>query len=535
MVPRETSACSESLWFRYPAGVERFRVGLCQVRAYDLEQAEANLANLLRALDEAGEAGAQLVGLPECAYPAYYLKDADPYSRPGVRPFEEVCGLFAEKAKRWGYWLAAGMAVPHRAGKLTNSGVVFGPDGEMKGRYDKAFLWHFDNNWFEAGTAFPTWDAGFCRFGVLICADGRQPEVARSLAVNGAEVILDLTAWVSWGRRVEDLSTTQCEYLMPVRAFENGAWVAAADKWGPEDGTIIYAGRSTVIDPLGETRVCAASTGDVVVVYDVEPLEAERVPRRPSLYARLVEPTEHLPVMRALEESMVPAQESRRVAVVPGDGAWDIDRVVARYEAARKQDADLVVFAGMRGPEGWREGLGRLEVAVRALGGAAVVGVESDGGSRRRWAALLVPGLTYEHVATHGRGIETGEVNAPVVATPAGNVGLLCGEEGFVPEVARCLMLEGADILAWPLFEEHPMAERVARARSDENRVFTAAAWPDGGVVVSPSGGVMTAVPVGTGVAMAAPVNRALSRWKDMAPGTNAVLGRRPGAYGGLV
>ena len=31
------------------------------------------------------------------------------------------------------------------------------------------------------------------------------------------------------------------------RALENGVWVAAADKWGPEDGSIIYAGRSTVI------------------------------------------------------------------------------------------------------------------------------------------------------------------------------------------------------------------------------------------------------------------------------------------------
>ncbi|NUQ55608.1 MAG: hypothetical protein HUU14_06975, partial [Dehalococcoidia bacterium] len=33
---------------------------------------------------------------------------------------------------------------------------------------------------------FPVFDAGFCRFGALICADGRQPEIARSLAVNGA-------------------------------------------------------------------------------------------------------------------------------------------------------------------------------------------------------------------------------------------------------------------------------------------------------------------------------------------------------------
>ena len=107
--------------------MEPFRIALCQVKAHDIDDAEANLANLLRALDEAGAAGAQLVGLPECSYPAYYQRDAEPYARPGVRAFEDVCALFAAKAKRYGYWLAAGMAVPTAGGKLTNSAVVSGP------------------------------------------------------------------------------------------------------------------------------------------------------------------------------------------------------------------------------------------------------------------------------------------------------------------------------------------------------------------------------------------------------------------------
>ncbi|MEO9255120.1 MAG: carbon-nitrogen hydrolase family protein, partial [Tepidiformaceae bacterium] len=293
--------------------MERFRVAVCQVRAFDLENAEANLQNLLAALDEAGRQGAQLVGLPECAYPAYYVKDAHPYDRPGVRSFDEVCALFGAKAKQYGYWLAAGMAMPHADGTLTNSGVVFGPDGERKGRYDKSFLWHFDNNWFERGLQFPVFDAGFARFGILICADGRQPEVARSLVVNGAEMIMDLTAWVSWGRSVPELSTTQCEYLMPVRAYENGVWVAAADKWGPEDGTIVYAGRSCVIDPTGAIRAAAPSDRDMVVSFDIEPMSVEPVVRRPALYGRLTEPTASLPVTRLLDEAMVPGRENRRV------------------------------------------------------------------------------------------------------------------------------------------------------------------------------------------------------------------------------
>jgi predicted amidohydrolase len=515
--------------------MERFTVACCQVRAYDLADAEANLQNLLRSLDEAGRSGAKLVGLPECAYPAYYLGDADPYARPGVRAFDEVCDLFSAKAREHGFWLAAGMAAPHGLGRLTNSAVVFGPDGVIRGRYDKSFLWHFDTTWFERGSAFPVFDAGFCRFGILICADGRQPEVARSLVVNGAEVILDLTAWVSWGRTVAELSTPQCEYMMPVRAFENGVWVGAADKWGPEAGSIIYAGRSCVIDPEGTTRVCAPSDRDAVVTFEIESVVVERPGRRPSLYGRLVEPTERLPITKLLEEPLVPSHENHRVAVLPDAGPFDAVRLARGYSALRTQGADLVVAAGMTGPDGWQGALPTIEATVREEGGAFAFAVATDGCVQAASAVLVTPERTYEHIATHGRGIDMGEANAEVVSTPAGYVALVCGEEGFVPEVERSLALEGADIIAWPAFAPHEMTERIARCRSDENRVYTAVAWPGGGLIVSPAGAVLTAVPEGTGVAMAAQVNPALSRWKDMAPGTNVIFDRLPRAYGALV
>ncbi|MCC7364455.1 MAG: carbon-nitrogen hydrolase family protein [Dehalococcoidia bacterium] len=514
--------------------MQPFRVALCQVRAYDLEDAETNLENLLRALDEAGAAGAQLVALPECAYPAYYVRDADPYSRPGVRPYAEVLGMFAERARRYGYWLAAGMAVPHAGGTLTNSGVVISPEGERVGRYDKSFLWHFDNTWFERGRAFPVFDAGFCRFGVLICADGRQPEVARMLAVNGAEVIVDLTAWVSWGRTPGELTTTQCEYLMPVRAFENGAWVVAADKWGPEDGSIIYAGRSSVFDPAGVSRVCGPSDRDAVIVYDLEPMAGTPVPRRPALYGALTRPTETLGALALETQPLVPAEAGWRVGVVPGEGAFDASELARRFAALRAQDVDLVVAAGLPGGAGWEDGLAVLERAAREHGGGIVAGIAANGAGPRQFAALVTADGVTLHQATHGEGLALGETNAILVPTPVGNVGVLAGAEGFVPEVPRALALDGADVLAWTAFEPHPMLERVARARADENRVYCAVAWPGGGLVTNPDGAMLTAVPAGTGVAMAASGSCMFSRWKDRAPRTHVIRDRVPEAYGPL-
>jgi hypothetical protein len=63
-----------------------------------------------------------------------------------------------------------------------------------------------------------------------------------------------------------------------------------------------------------------------------------------------------------------------------------------------------------------------------------------------------------------------------------------------------------------------------------------AASWsveppPNGAAVIAPTGAPLTISPRGTGVAMAAQVNRALPRWKDMAPGSNALTDRIPEAY----
>ncbi|MEJ5221597.1 MAG: nitrilase-related carbon-nitrogen hydrolase, partial [Tepidiforma sp.] len=329
-----------------------------------------------------------------------------------------------------------------------------------------------------------------------------------------------------------ELSTTQCEYLVPVRAFENGVWVAAADRFGPEGSSLVYAGRSSVYDPAGVTRFCAPADSGAVVTFDIEPMTAERPRRRPALYGRLVEPTAGLPAMQALAEPVVPAQLSRRVAAVPSRPAWDADGLLALYLDQREQDADLIVAGGGAAPAGWEAALPRLEAAVRERGGSLLFGAREDGARPRELAVLVTPSATVVHAASHGRGIETGESLPPVVETPAGRVGILCGEEGFVPEVARILMLEGAEVLAWTAFAEEPMTERVARARSDENRVYTAVAGPETAIITAPNGAPLTIAPYGSGLAMAAQVNPAMARWKDMAPGTNALLDRIPGRMG---
>ena len=263
------------------------RVALLQLPAFAIEDAEASLAHTLRRIDEAARERPDIIALPEVTYPAYFLGGDDVTTRGALTP-DEAATRFSEKAREHGVYIAAGMALDAPGGGYTNGAALFGRDGEFVGRYDKAFLWHFDRRWFAPGDAYPVFETDAGRIGILICADGRLPEIARSLVLNGAQIILDLTAWVSGGRRVEQLTTVQREYMMPVRALENGVWIACADKFGVEAESIVYCGRSCVIDPRGRIVAELGTDEDAALVYDV-PVEdaAPRLMRRPELYEAL--------------------------------------------------------------------------------------------------------------------------------------------------------------------------------------------------------------------------------------------------------
>lgn len=505
-----------------------FRAALCQIEARDLSAAESTLAELLDMLDQAGAARADIALLPECSYPAYFLGTLDPYDEPGVRPYEEVVSLLSERARRNRMYVAAGIAMPAEEGSLRNGALLFDRRGQVAGRYAKSFLWHFDNVWFEPGVDFPSFDTDFARVGMLVCADGRQPEVARLLTLNGAEVILDLTAWVSGGRSLSELSTSQCEYFMPVRARENGVWVLAADKHGVEAQSIIYAGRSAVIGPDGVTRLCGPTDRSELIVFDVEPEATPRTPaRRPGLYAELTRRHDSLPVWERMWEYLIPAVSSARVVV--DATARPANGIAEGFRRHMTQFSDVVVYPAQRLSGSDVQAIAEATTDTRV---SAVIGaIDRDGNAQ----ALLAGhgSILAQHYASHGAR-PPGEAISAVYPTPAGYLGLMVDDEGLVPEVARTLMLHGADLIAWTLSQPEPMLEQFVRARAEENRVFIAATSPTQGLIASPSGSVLAVMPEDRPVAMGAQVNCAESRIKDRAPGTSVLLGRHPDAYSRL-
>ncbi|MEX0750420.1 MAG: carbon-nitrogen hydrolase family protein, partial [Dehalococcoidia bacterium] len=154
------------------------RIALLQLPAFSIEDAASSLEHTLRRIDDAAREKPDLIALPEVTYPAYFIGEG---AAPGVISPGDAMAQFAAKARQHGVYIAAGMALDADGGGLANGAALFGRDGTLAGRYDKSFLWHFDTRWFAGGAAYPVFETDFGRVGMLVCADGRLPEIARSL------------------------------------------------------------------------------------------------------------------------------------------------------------------------------------------------------------------------------------------------------------------------------------------------------------------------------------------------------------------
>jgi predicted amidohydrolase len=539
---------------------ETITVAALQLAAHDLADAEQALQRALHMIDEAAESRPDLMVLPECTYPAYYLQSLEAYAQAPLRPHEEVVALFAGRARYHGCHLVAGLVRPAPSGRLLNAAYLFSPDGDVVGQTAKSFLWHFDQYWFDAGEKYPAFDLPFGRTGIFVCADGRMPEVVRSLGVQQARLLVDTTAWVSTGGDWSTLSNPQFEYMMPVRAIENGAWIVVANKVGIEAESIVYCGRSCVLSPAGEVVAQGSTDREEIVTATIYLSQAggPPVPRRPACYEPLAAVTSSLPVSRQLAEAVIPAETVTRVGLLQLQGYDDLstwlERVSSLAATLVHQEAELIVLPGV--PAGRRASLvyeaetmlPRLQALSRELGCGLVCPLirETAAGERRSSAYLLVEGdvrgrYDQVHLAGRAAGAFVAGDEIAVWDTPYGRLGIMLDEEGLVPEMARTLMLKGAEVIVWPARSMDVPLRTIARCRADENKLFVALATPlEAGsraqtALLSPTGAFIAAALPDIEQGIAGQVATVLARLKEMAPNTDVVHNRQPANYSLLV
>src|SRR5262245_41711452 len=233
-----------------------------------LGEAEENLVKMTETVSKiASQQKVDLIVFPELITSGYEL---------GVR-FTELAqrvpgptiNLIAQRANEYGVYIAFGMVTKEKVESvLYNSAVLVGPDGELLDVYNKIHLRGEERMAFREGFKLPIIPTEVGNIGLMIGYDLAFPEVARSLALDGADIVCVCANW-------EAANIDEWKTYVRSRAYENSIFIAAANRIG-EDVTLTFGGESMIVGPRGHVHASLATETDP---KSGEPLEGFSVAR----------------------------------------------------------------------------------------------------------------------------------------------------------------------------------------------------------------------------------------------------------------
>jgi len=533
----------------------KIKAACIQLAAYDVTQSDKAMKNALDKIDEAIKEQPQLVVLPGCVYPGYFIGMNDVTKT--LSNTSEALLMFKSKAKEHGVYIAVGLA-EQIEGKYYNSGYLLGPEGQIIGVARKSFLWHFDSKWFAPGDELEVFDTPIGRIGIILCGDGRQPEIARVLALKGAQLIIDLTNLTATGSSSEQLSNPQYEYMLPTRAVENKVWFVIANKVGMEADSILYCGKSCFISPTGFELAVASSDHEQIIFgkMDLTQSENKRVDsefdcikdRVPEAYSILSSEKEN-PVCSINEG--ITDYTATYASVVQLDISNSLNEYISKVEKYSKwlhnQGSHLLVFPDMHCT--YEKGCFLYIVdKVQALANDNNISIITSAALEEKQKLYKVsvlctpkkPPAIYKkvHLSEEEKDVFTpGNKELSVFSTPFGNIGIMMGYEGLLPEVPRALMLSGADLLVWQMDFSSDYHQLFSRTRAAENRIFIMASNTCGNdrcglsLIANPYGDVITSAFTSGEQVISAQLEMGLANYKQVVPGTNVLTDRKPYMY----
>ena len=489
-----------------PSPLASYRVAAIQFEPV-LGEKENNVTRLLRLVEEAATQGAKLLVLPEMATTGYCWQSRSEIA-PSVEPIPgPTTDRFQHLATIHACYIALSLPeVDPRTNVYYNSMVLLGPQG-LVGTYRKIHSFIAEPRWARDGDlGMPVWDTPLGRLSGLLCMDAMYFEAARIPALHEADVLLFPTNWLD--------EKSPSSWWM-ARAFENGVYFIAANRYGEERG-VQFSGGSCVLNPDGSIQ-SYLDNGEGIVYgevdlarcrqkhwggHDVNAASGDRLAdRRPEEYALLThnsylwEPLryhslyalgelpagqlsctgivqvrlqdfatqsahktlQHLQAMvRTMITDAAPAQPDVLVLpelLLPGPYTVPIHEHEQAFITYMHDGAITIP-----GPE--TEALTALADALQI---SMVLGVaERDGDVYYNTVVLLDPGGIYGkyrklHLTQHDRlWAQVGDLGLPTFDTPAGRIGLATGYDLLFPETLRILAGQGADLVCAPALLNFP-------------------------------------------------------------------------------
>ncbi|TVM03725.1 MAG: acyltransferase [Candidatus Brocadia sp. WS118] len=220
--------------------------------------------NIDKAMATIQSLNADLFVLPELFNTGYQFTSREEVLALAERvPDGQTTRAFVKLSKERGMYIVAGLA-ERENGRCYNSSILVGPDGFI-GCYRKLHLFYYEKQWFEPGNRkLAVYDIGKAKVGVMICFDWFFPEVARYLAVEGADIIC----------HPANLVLPYCPQAMITRCIENRVFAVTANRIGTESRSeepLTFIGTSQIVGPKGEIFYRASTDRNEAMVVEIDP------------------------------------------------------------------------------------------------------------------------------------------------------------------------------------------------------------------------------------------------------------------------
>jgi predicted amidohydrolase len=220
---------------------QTFKAGCVQfdVKTGDIQ---SNLKTTRDAVIRLAEKGAIFAVLPEL-----WSSGFDPYRMKGfAEKTPDIIKELSRLAEQNRIMIAGSMPELHN-GRLYNTMFLVDQQGAVAASYRKIHLFPLmgEDACLNAGAKPVVCNTPVGIIGMMICYDLRFPELCRSLALKGAQIILASAQW-------PDLRIEHWDVLLRARAIENQVFVIACNRIGKE-GDLSFSGHSQIISPSGKT------------------------------------------------------------------------------------------------------------------------------------------------------------------------------------------------------------------------------------------------------------------------------------------
>ncbi len=275
---------------------QKFKVALAQISCTVGEKAK-NLETIEKAVVAAKRNNTDIVIFPELSLTGYVVRDqiyelAETVPGPSTTAIEKI----ACKTKTY---IVFGMPELSEKTQATifNTAVLVGPEGFI-GKYRKMYLpTHSvfeEKRYFRPGYQTAVFDTSLGKIGLIICYDIFFPEVSRLTRLEGAQLIICISASPAVRR-------TFFETLISARAIENTAFIAYVNLVGIEDGLQFWGG-SRIAGPQGRVLAKAKYDEEDFVVGEIDYSDMRAVETfvptlrdlRPEIFDKMKERAEKL-------------------------------------------------------------------------------------------------------------------------------------------------------------------------------------------------------------------------------------------------